>query len=88
LGGPDDDNDANTFTGKVIQVEKGMILMECYDTDKFTTVWVHLYYHADLHPRVGDEYTVTFSDGVRETAPPQVTAEVITPVSSTPKFQE
>ena len=88
LGGPDDDDDANTFTGKVIQVEKGMILMECYDTDKFTTVWVHLYYHADLHPRVGDEYTVMFSDGVRETAPPQVTAEVITPVSSTPKFQE
>ncbi len=84
LGGPGDDDDANTFVGKVVQVEKGMMLMECYDTDKFATVWVYLYYYPDLHPSVGDEYVIKHSDMVMTTDPPQVTAESITPVSSTP----
>ena len=84
FGGPDD-GDANRFTGKVIQVTDGMMLMECYDKDEFREIWVHYaYYYEDLNPQVDDEYTVSYSDGVMETYPPQVTAEVITPVSSTP----
>ena len=82
LGGPDDGN--SSFVGRVIRVEKGKILMDCYDTDRFTTVWVFLPNHGDLHPAVGDEYIVLHSDFVMTTDPPQVTAESITPVSSTP----
>ena len=78
------DTDSNTFTGRVTQVEKGMMLMDCYDTDKFTSVWVLLPNHGDLHPAVGQEYTVTHDGWVMETYPPQVTAVSVIPVSSTP----
>lgn len=74
----------NTFTGKVIQVTDGSMLMECYDKQKFTTVWVLLTHYPDLNPQVGEEYTVTHDGRVMETFPPQVTAEVLTRVSSTP----
>ena len=78
------DTDVNTFTGRVTQVEKGMMLMDCYDKDKFTSVWVLLPNHGDLHPAVGQEYTVTHDGWVMETYPPQVTAVSLIPVSSTP----
>ncbi len=78
------DTDTNTFTGRVTQVEKGMMLMDCYDTDKFTSVWVLLPSHGDLHPAVGQEYVVTHDGRVMETYPPQVTAVSVIHVSSTP----
>ncbi len=76
--------DANTFVGKVTQVTGTAMLMECYDKDKFNEVWVDFGNLPDLNPQVGYEYVVTHSDWVMETYPPQVTAEEITPVSSTP----
>ena len=67
----------NTFTGKVTQVTDGSMLMECYDKQKFTTVWVLLTHFPDLNPQVGEEYTVTHDGRVMETFPPQVTAEAV-----------
>ncbi len=87
VGGPDDPGpvlDENTFVGKVTQVDDGRILMECYETEKFTTVWVSLANYPALRPQVGEEYVITHSGHIDETSPPQVTAELITPVSSTP----
>jgi len=77
-------DDANTFVGKVTRVTDTEMLMECYDKDKFNEVWVSFKNYPDLDPRVGDEFVVTHSGWVMETYPPQVTAEEITPVSSTP----
>lgn len=77
---------ANTFAGRVTQVTDNgkMMLMDCYDTDKFTEVWVSLQNVSDAHPQVGEEYIVTHDQWVLETYPPQVTALRIIPVSSTP----
>lgn len=77
---------SHTFTGRVTQVvdDGEMVLMECYDTNQFTTVWVRL---GDAHTRirsVGEEYVVTHDGWIMETDPPQVTAVSIIPVSSTP----
>jgi len=74
----------DTFVGKVTRVTDTEMLMECYDKDKFNEVWVSFKNYPDLDPRVGDEFVVTHSGWVMETYPPQVTAEEITPVSSTP----
>ena len=83
-GGPDDDDDG-VFTGKVLQVAGEKMLMQCYDKDKFDQVWVYFaYYYPELNPRVGDEYRIMHSDLVANSNPPQVTAENITPLSSTP----
>ncbi len=80
------DTDANTFTGKVTQVtgKGGTMLMECYDTSKFTVVSVSLRKFPELLPKVGEEYVVTHDGMVMETYPPQIVAVAITPVSSTP----
>ena len=80
------DTDANTFTGKVTQVtgKGGTMLMECYDTSKFTEVSVSLRNFPELLPQVGEEYVVTHDGMVMETYPPQIVAVAITPVSSTP----
>lgn len=80
------DSDSNTFTGRVTQVTDNgaSMLMDCYDTTKFTSVWVLLPSHGDLHPAVGQEYTVTHDGRVMETYPPQVTAVSVIRVSSTP----
>ena len=76
----------NTFTGRVTQVtgDGKQMLMDCYDTDKFTEVWVGLRNIPDANPKVGEEYVVTHDQWVLETYPPQVTAVSIIPVSSTP----
>lgn len=77
---------ANTFTGRVTQVTDNgkMMLMDCYDTDKFTEVWVSLQNVSAAAPKVGEEYTVTHTGVVQETYPPQVEAVSIVHVSSTP----
>ena len=77
---------SNTFTGRVTQVtgDGKQMLMDCYDADKFTQVWVSLRNIPDANPQVGEEYVVTHDQWVLETYPPQVTAVSITPVSSTP----
>jgi len=75
---------ANTFTGRVTQVTAKAMLMECYDKDKFTAVWVSLQNIPTANPKVGEEYVVTHDQWVMETYPPQVTALRIIPVSSTP----
>lgn len=76
----------NTFTGRVTQVtaDGKQMLMDCYDTDKFTQVWVSLQNIPNANPQVGDEYVVTHDQWVLETYPPRVTAASITPVSSIP----
>lgn len=81
-----DSTDANTFVGRVTRVSEGggSMLMECYDRNKFTSVWVDLARFSDLNPSVGDEYVVTHSGQIMETFPPQVTAVVVARVSSTP----
>ncbi len=87
VGGPDDPGpvlDEHTFVGKVTQVWDSGVLMECYETEKFDTVWVGLSNYPDLQPQVGEEYVITYNGEVQETYPPEVTAELITLVSSTP----
>ena len=77
-----DDEVGGKFKGKVIQVTKHDMLMECYDKDLFNTVWVnYTHYYPEMKPEVGDEYQISFCDGIRETYPPQVTGEVIKAIS-------
>lgn len=87
--GPDN-TDEHTFTGRVTQVTSNgkQVLMDCYDTDKFTTVWVSLRNVNGVIPIVGEEYTVIHTGLVQETYPPQVTAIRLIPVSSTPLLLE
>ncbi len=84
LGGPDDDEDDGRFTGKVVEVADGRMRMECHDKKRFDTVWVYLTLCPDLNPKVGDEYTVYHADLVMETDPPEVTADHVVALSSTP----
>ncbi len=84
LGGPDDDEDDGRFTGKVVEVADGRMRMECHDKKRFDTVWVYLTLCPDLKPKVGDEYTVYHADLVMETDPPEVTADHVVALSSTP----
>lgn len=70
------------FTGKVLQVTDDSMLMECYDKSLFDTVWVNYhYFFPHMKPAVGDEYKIFYADGVKETAPPQVTCERIEGIS-------
>lgn len=80
----------NTFTGRVKQVtvDGKQMLMDCYDADKFTEVWVSLQNIPDANPQVGEEYVVTHDQWVLETYPPHVTALRIIPVSSTPSVSD
>ena len=82
LGGPGDPD--RTFTGKVIKLsENGReALLECYDKEKFDTVWVYL--PEGWSAQIGDEYSVTHTGAVDESDPPYVSPEIISWVSSTP----
>lgn len=62
-----------TFTGKVLEVAEDSVLMECYDKDKFDTVWVYV---ADTaaNLQVGEEYLVTYEDMMMPSLPPRITA--------------
>ncbi len=61
-----------SFTGKVLELDGDSVLMDCYDKNRFDTVWVHL--PADVTPQVGEEYTVTYEDLVMPSLPPRITA--------------
>ena len=80
-----DVDDKGTFTGKVIHVADGSVLMDCYDKGKFDIVWV-IYKNAypNMKPQMGEEYTVTHDGMVMETYPQQVIATEMLAVSSTP----
>ena len=62
-----------TFTGKVLEVDGDSVLMECYDKDKFDTVWVYVA-STDATPQVGEEYIVTYEDMMMPSLPPRITA--------------
>ncbi len=74
------------FTGKVLEVDNGMALMECYDKDKFDTVLVNYAGTPSVTPKVGEEYIVTYEDMVMPSLPPRIFAvEMVkqrTPVST------
>lgn len=72
-----------SFTGKVIELDGDSVLMECYDKDKFDTVWVYVAHQGGEY-KVGEEYTVTYEDMVMPSLPPRITAVELTQVSSTP----
>lgn len=82
LGGPGDPD--RTFTGKVIKLsENGReALLECYDKEKFDTVWVYL--PEGWSAQIGDEYSITHTGAVDDSNPPRVSPENISWVSSTP----
>lgn len=61
------------FTGKVLEVTEDSVLMECYDKDKFDTVWVYVASIA-TDPQVGEEYLVTYEDMMMPSLPPRITA--------------
>ncbi|MBR2320163.1 MAG: hypothetical protein IKA50_05220 [Clostridia bacterium] len=69
---------ALSFTGKVKQVEGRSMLMECADVPQFSSgVWVELG-DAELDPKVGETYIVTYEDIVMPSLPPRITAISIT----------
>lgn len=72
-----------SFTGKVLEVDGEMALMENYDKDKFDTVWVTVS-QTGVAPKVGEEYTVTYEDMMMPSLPPRITAVQMELVSSTP----
>lgn len=78
---PDEDTPADgalSFTGTVKQVEGDSVLMETDDVAQFSSgVWVHIG-TAELDPKVGEEYVVTYEDIVMPSLPPRITAVTIT----------
>ena len=80
MGGPGDPD--RTFTGKVISMSNDgtEALMECYDKDKFDTVWVYL--PEGWTARIGDEYSVTHTGSVDDSNPPRITPEHLSQLST------
>ncbi len=72
---------SGTITGKVIFVTEKAMLLNCYDKEQFDVVWVR---YENQNPQLYEEYQVGFNGLVMETYPPQITAETMTQVSSTP----
>lgn len=74
------------FTGKVLEVDGDSVLMECYDEDKFGTVWVNYAQILSVTPQIGEEYIVVYEDLIMPSLPPRITAvEMVkqrTPVST------
>ena len=62
-----------SFTGKVLELDGDSVLMDCYDKNRFDTVWVNVS-AIGITPRVGEEYTVTYEDLVMPSLPPRITA--------------
>jgi len=79
-GGPPDPD--RTFTGKVIKLsENGReALLECYDKEKFDTVWVYL--PEGWTARIGDVYTITHTGSVDDSNPPRITPEHLSQLST------
>lgn len=66
-------SDHLSFTGKVLELDGDSVLMECYDKDKFDTVWVNIS-QTGVAPKEGEEYTVIYEDMVMPSLPPRITA--------------
>ena len=66
-----------SFTGKVLELDGDSVLMDCYDKNRFDTVWVNVS-AIDITPQVGEEYTVTYEDLVMPSLPPRITAVKMT----------
>ena len=62
-----------TFTGKVLELDSDSVLMECYDKEKFDTVWVSVA-QTGVSPQVGEEYFVEYEDFMMPSLPPRITA--------------
>ena len=62
------------FDGKVLEVDGDSVLMECYDEDKFGTVWVNYAQILSVMPQIGEEYTVVYEDLIMPSLPPRITA--------------
>jgi len=76
---------SGTITGKVIFVTDKAVLLNCYDKGQFDVVWVRYGDKCpELNPQMYEEYQVGFNGQAMETYPPQITAETMTQVSSTP----
>lgn len=56
--------------------------MECYDKDKFDTVWVYL--PEGWTARIGDVYTITHTGSVDDSNPPRITPEHLSQLSTAP----
>lgn len=65
--------DILSFTGKVLELDEDSVLMECYDKEKFDTVWVYLA-QIDVTPQVGEAYVVDYEDLVMTSLPPRIHA--------------
>ncbi len=61
-----------SFTGKVLEINDGMALMECYDKDKFDTVLVNYSNTPSVTPQVGEEYFVEYEDFMMPSLPPRI----------------
>lgn len=66
------------FTGKVLEVNDGMALMECYDKDKFDTVLVNYSNTPSVTPQIGEVYNVVYEDLVMPSLPPRIFAVEMT----------
>lgn len=62
-----------SFTGKVLELDGDSALMDCYDKNRFDTVWVNIS-GLDVTPQVGEEYVVYHEDLVMPSLPPRITA--------------
>ena len=60
------------------------VLLNCYNKEQFDVVWVRYKASSQLTPQMNDEYQVVFNGQAMETYPPQITAQTMTQVSSTP----
>ena len=75
---------SGTITGKVIYVMDDAVLLDCYNKEQFDVVWVRYNASPQLTPQLNEEYQIGFNGQTMETYPPQITAQTMTRVSSTP----
>ena len=75
---------SGTITGKVIYVMDDAVLLNCYNKEQFDVVWVRYNASPQLTPQLNEEYQIGFNGQTMETYPPQITAQTMTRVSSTP----
>lgn len=66
--------DSNTFTGVVLAVEKGMILVSPDEENSAISpqVYVNISRFSDMSFEVGDRIEVTFNGQVAQSFPPQI----------------
>ena len=83
---PTEEGEINTlrFSGKVLEVNDGMALMECYDKTKFDTVLVNYSNTPSVTPQVGEQYIVVYEDFMMPSLPPRIFATEMTLLYSEP----